>query len=323
MLDVREVNHPDDILTKQAPSVGLSKSFTVQDIFDAIDWHEEHQATSFLPARYISYDEINRKANGLRPGEFFFVGALLGESLSVDHLGKFRIGDVDKLENEWRKQSAVQDGILRGKKRREAMEKRHGESETQQCEHRGWVIREVVGRDRYLCKECNARFARHPQVVKPRPQKVNKLLKPVLDAMTEFRQGAKTFTKACEQASMSAEDFKKAITKSFPPKMIQETVQEYRIGEAVAGEVVVAKYPEPQRTSDPEEVEGIFTTPGVSQEDLMKIWQTAFPDVTNVEFSRDEFRMCQTMTLDFVDGTTQLIEISDKDADYNVNKGIF
>ena len=228
---------------------------------------------------------------------------------------------INRRDDEWRKQSAAQSGILRAKKRREAMEKRRAEPETPQCKHKGWVVRDVQGDNRYLCKECNARFPRHPQMTRSEPE-VPVIPDHVLDAMTEFRQGAKTFSDACKQATLSAEEFKEAIVNAFPPGMITDTIQHNSIRDGLGPPVVIRQEPEPQRTSDPEEIESIFTTPGISQEDLMKIWQSTFEDVTEVSFGRDNQRECKTIKLDFVDGTTQLVEISDIDVQMELLKKI-
>lgn len=217
------------------------------------------------------------------------------------------VNDPDEERFLLGKRNAVEEGRHRAKKRLEAMAKRNKVEVEPGCEHKGFVVRDIQGDDRFLCRECNARFPRHPQVTKSEPQD-STMFYQALDVMTDFRQGMKTFSDACKQASMSAEEFKKALIDAFPPVMEYTEVQTMS-----RGRQRVPLGESPQRTSDPEAVDSIFPTPGVDPAELLRVWEESFPDITEVNVEHDDRNMCRVMKFDFVDGTTQRVEISDKE----------
>jgi len=276
-------------------------SMSNEDIFEAIAKQDSSYTLVGGATPGLTLEDIAFEAYRLQPGEIYFIGTMLGESLWVDHYGKFRVGHMSQVKMSIKKLQAE----AAEKRRRDIMNENYV---TAGCQHTGWVVRDVQGENRFLCNECSERFVRHPQMIKTSP-KVNKLVKPILDAMTEFRQGMKTFSDACDQARMSAEDFKKAIQNTFPPVDTYEEIA--TVGSLATQRVVTGQ--EPQRTSDPEEVEAIFKTPGLAKNDLTKIWTAAFTDIKEVDFWRDDCNMRDCITLEFVDGTKQLVENTDKD----------
>jgi len=271
-------------------------SMSNEDIFEAIAKQDSSYTLIGGAAPGLTLEDIAFEAYRLQPGEIYFIGTMLGESLWVDHYGKFRVGHMSQVKMSIKKLQAE----AAEKRRRDIMNENYV---TAGCQHTGWVVRDIQGENRFLCNECGERFARHPQMIKTSP-KVNKLVKPVLDAMTEFRQGMKTFSDACDQARMSAEDFKKAIQNTFPPVDTYEEIA--TIGSLVTQRVVTGQ--EPQRTSDPEEIErDLFPTYGVSASELLERWREVWPDICSMDYHSYEGSIDRKtmIILTFIDDSKQ------------------
>lgn len=275
-----------------------SVQFTNQDIFDAID-----RQWDLGISKPICIADLERRAMTLDISEFHFIGQMLGAPLCINHNGEFKVGYPDDLQNEWEKQRQAQYAILG---RKQFTPKRDDG-----CKHRGFVVRDDNDGNKYLCKECGARFPHHPWL--PQPQSdLDDYAFPttsIEDAMLDFRAGMVTFSNACRRAAVSANEFKEAIKQAFPPQKIIEEM--FTIGNP--NPIRLEAGYEPQRTSDPEDIENIFTTPGVSKEDLQKIWETAFDDITEIHQHFDPATDTEVITFGFVDGTEQRVEISRRD----------
>lgn len=181
------------------------------------------------------------------------------------------------------------------------------------CRHKGWVARDIQGENRFLCKECDERFVRHPRA----PRKSDIFLG-ALEHVKDFRNGLATFTEACEAASISAKDFKDALTEAFPPVDTYEEIA--TIGSLVTQRVVTGR--EPQRTSDPEDIEdNLFPTLGSSTSELLESWREAWPDIRAMEIhpfegSRDHMTM---VILTFIDESKQRLKFSECEIQANAN----
>ena len=316
MIDIRAMNPPEDCHRVRGSTIyngailnGIEK---VSDPTKGMAYGDE--VPNLL--------KIQHEVEKLAYGEFYFIGTMLGEELRVDCNGRFRVGSEDKVREQWRKESATQAGILRGKKRREAIEKRQKELEEEalRCKHDGWVIHDIQGHNRFLCKECDERFPVHPKA--PAIQADVKV--PFLDslgAMTEFRNGMKTFSDAVAKTKMSVDEFKQALIDNFPPLVERETIQHVTLSNPTSKEIVISE--KPLRTTCPDEIEkGIFPTYGCSNLELSRIWMETFPDVTNVDIYDDELRRLKVVTLTFVDNTKQRVEFDEKEIVRNVIKGL-
>lgn len=195
------------------------------------------------------------------------------------------------LTNAWERQRTTQDKI---QKLRDSTTRA-----TPTCQHKGFVAREVKGDYRFVCRECNERFERHPWIQKTDKNKADR------STMEEFRNGMLTFTEAVKRTTFSAEELKEALKIMSPPEPIIEEI--YQVGH-LRPTYVKTGY-EPQRTSDPEELESIFCTPGLSADELEKIWNVSFPDVEYIDTHQDIMRDKKVYTFNFIDGTAQRVEI--------------
>jgi len=286
-------------------------SMSNEDIFEAIAKQDSSYTLSGGACPGLTLDDIAFEAYRLQPGEIHFIGTMLGESLWVDHYGKFRVGNMRDVKMSIKKLQAE----AAEKRRRDIMNENYVTEAG--CQHTGWVARDVQGENRFLCNECGERFARHPQMIKTSP-KINKLILPVLDAMTEFRQGMQTFSDACDQARMSAEDFKKAIQNTFPPVDIYEEIA--TIGSPMTQRIVTGQ--EPQRTSDPEDIEkNLFPTVGIDLSDLLDVWRDAWPDICSMDYHSYEGSIDRKtlVILTFIDGTKQRLTFDECEIKANGN----
>ena len=303
-IDVRTANDHDEALVVPGQSGGLTKTIPVLSILDAIESaQKDFSRIGANGGRYNhSFEDINEFVNSLDEGDFYFLGTMLGEPLSVGHDGKFRLGTVDELRNQWQKERAAQAKIARRAKRIAE------ENAKPACEH-GFVVRDIQGENRWHCKECDQRWERHPKAPAPKNEH------PILDAplanlvAEEFSKGIHTFSEAVRQAQVSVEEFKEVFEEVVKPKLIVE--ETHTIGNPTPIKTVIGT--SPARVSDPEEVDAIFTDAGVKKIDLNRIWRDAFPDITDVEIYDDHRNMNNVVNVTFVDGTKQRVEISHMD----------
>lgn len=181
------------------------------------------------------------------------------------------------------------------------------------CQHKGWIAHDIQGENRFLCRECDERFVRHPRA----PRQSTEFLDAV-GSMKDFRNGLATFTEACDAAKMSAQGFKNALIEAFPPVDIYEEIA--TIGSLVTQRVVTGR--EPQRTSDPEDIEkNLFPTRGMGTSELLEAWRGAWPDIREMEVhpfegSRDRMTM---VILTFVDESKQRLKFSEVEINANAN----
>jgi len=208
---------------------------------------------------------------------------------------------MSKRDQVWANQSAVQRGVLQAQKRIQARNKKKldeliskstkldvGDYDAEfPCRHTGFVGREIKDGNRFVCRECNARFYHHPSIsdetaldAPPSPD--------LLVAMQDFRKGLTTLKEACDKANESVKDFQDAIVKHFQ-----------RNDNDGDGEHL------DRRLTSLDVIDEVFATPGVPSEDLKQIWFESFPDITKIESFHDEANMQLVLTFSFIDGTKQ------------------
>ncbi len=173
------------------------------------------------------------------------------------------------------------------------------------CKHRGWVIPEVQDVFRFLCKECDARFERHPWLPQSTDRVKNEQTLDLLKTMAEFREGVITLNKAVTATNVSMEEFKKAMVDNFPPEPIYH--ETHLIGDSKIIKSLIGY--EPARISDPEDIDEKFSTITLFRDGLL----SEFPDVTDMFCYHNERYMQDEVMVHFRDGTKQLVIISKKD----------
>lgn len=206
-----------------------------------------------------------------RIGHWVFLGVMFDIEISLDHSGRFQFGKSPFEEVEDKK-----------------------------CEH-GFVVRDIRGDDRFLCRVCDARFPRHPslleKVVEPKVEGIT-----IANSLRMFREGMMTFTEAAKRTNLSLNAFKEAIENLFPPTA-NVAFYSNRIGSnQPIGRVTSV---EPRRTSCPKKVEEYFANPD-SSPIAPKSWGFPFDDVTEVSQYR-EITDQLVIYVEFVDGTKQKV----------------
>ena len=243
----------------------------------------------------VSVGNLNLAILNLLPGKTCQVGSIDKLPIYINHDGKFQVG--------YSASGAEAPAPVK--------------VEDPSCKHTGWVAREIHGDNRFVCRECDERFPRHPQMIEPKGEEFV-IPYDVLKSMSEFRQGAATFTQACKDTALSAEQFKDAIEKAFPPVDNYEDISV--MGSLVTQRVVIGR--EPQRTSDPEDIEkNLFPTLGSSTSELLESWREAWPDIRAMEIhpfegSRDRMTM---VILTFIDESKQRLTFSECEIQANTN----
>ena len=286
MIDLRKVNHPEFKHVRNRNV--FPKIITNQDIFDAIAFSGGYD-------KRVTEKDIAHKAETLNPGEFHFIGTMMAESLWVDYTGRFRIGTREELQKQWGKERVTQDLIER--KQRELVE-------SPRCKHKAFVARDISGDNKFICRECGERFKRHPSLAPEDRAPESPFNLPYL--LDQFRSGMLTFSQTVKETGMAAEELKKTLKEMFPSQPI------YADSTSVDNPSVKQRFcvdTTPVRTSDPEEIENIFCTPGLSLDDLHKI----FPDVTDVDTHIDIENDDRIYKFHFVDGSIQKVKIRYKD----------
>lgn len=164
------------------------------------------------------------------------------------------------------------------------------------CQHAGWVAHAIQGENRFICRECDERFVRHPGAPKS-----TKFLD-ALEHIKDFRKGLATFTEACDATKLSAQEFKDSLIGLFG-------AQEWEPNRAT-------------RTSDPEDIEkNLFPTEGVGTSELLEAWRGAWPDIRAMDYhsyngSRDRETM---IILTFIDESKQRLKFSELEIKANAN----
>jgi len=193
---------------------------------------------------------------------------------------------MNKPDDLWERAAIIKDRKLgkRSLKRSEVSD---------ECKHLGWVIHDVVGENRYLCKECDARLRRHP-----RARKVGYFAS--LDVIEQFRKGLITLQEASSQACMAFEDLQRA----------SEQLRNVNL---------------PARTTSLVDIEAVFPTPGSTISELFDLWKDPFPDITDVEYYPVEGSIddCALLIFSFVDNTRQRVKFARVEFDeYRRNYGV-
>jgi hypothetical protein len=206
-----------------------------------------------------------------RPGEWVFLGVLFDIEISLDHHGKFHFGKspFEEIEDE-------------------------------KCEH-GFVVRDIQGDNRFLCRECDARFPRHPSLLATVEFEVDGL--EIANTLVDFRKGLVTFTEATKRTNLTLDAFKEGMEKISRPLLNVQFNTSSLGGTQPIGRVTSV---EPQRTSCPKEIEEYFAnidstclTPG----------SIGFPfdDVVEVSGQEDFVTSNINIEVTFVDGTKQKV----------------
>lgn len=224
------------------------------------------------------------------------IGELYGTPFHIDHTGRFqfgkesvKLGEVELFEYTEKETVAEVTAVPEP-----------------ECDH-GFVVRDVVGDDRFLCKECNVRFPRHPSMMPKHVISVHTSSVNIENALTQFREGIATFTQAIQATSLSLEEFTKRMKDMFPPEPIYD--RQLTIGGGQVGYVQIDE--EPKRTSCFKEVEDVFGNPHVTvdQVNQFRDGPDVFPDVVEVSHTMDETYGAMIVEVGFVDGSTQRVEI--------------
>jgi len=164
------------------------------------------------------------------------------------------------------------------------------------CKH-SYVVRSIVGANRFHCKECDKGFPSHPKSIKkPTPSD-----KTIGEIMQSYRDGVITFSDTIKQTQFSVEQFKNIYEKLFPPQPIYKDIS--TIG-GNRGRALVDT--EPSRTSCPLEVEKAFhDMDGKSNPAKM---MERFLDITGSEY--EPFGDQAVITLIFCDKSKQRIVVA-------------
>jgi len=193
---------------------------------------------------------------------------------------------MNKPDDLWERAAIIRDRKL-GKRSQKLSEV------SDACQHLGWVVHDVVGDNRYLCKECNERMERHP-----RARQVGYFES--LDVIEQFRNGLVTLSDAAKETCMAFEELQHAIEKVNNADL-------------------------PLRTTSLLDIEAVFPTPGLSIRELFETWKESFTDITDVEYHPIEGSIdgCALLIFSFVDNTRQRIRFTLAEfEEYRRNHGV-
>lgn len=218
------------------------------------------------------------------------LGSLYGFDIFIGSNGRF-VFDADTLSPEEVAENAIR-----------------AEAALQVCKHTGFVVRDIQGENRFLCRECNERFPRHPQMIKivhHTAAVTRATMEDMRATLDEFRQGAISFSSAMKVLNTNLEEFTKACSQLFPPEIGAESIHNISTGESR-----ILQVSEHARTSCPKEVEEWFSDPSIYLDPMEAIEK--FPDITEARY---EFSASMTdrieIVVDFIDGSTQVINTRD------------
>lgn len=172
------------------------------------------------------------------------------------------------------------------------------------CEH-GFVVHDVQGDNRFLCRECDERFPRHPDMIEQEMFQPD--LAEAYDHLARFRDGLITFTKAIQKTRFSLEEFTAAMRKVYPPEVVYQDQYSLSSPDPIGKEIA---YVEPGRTSCPAEIEKVFGNPDINLDTLNGIiFDGVFPDIQEVRhIDRPELKL-MNIEIEFVDGSVQKVVI--------------
>lgn len=215
------------------------------------------------------------------------------------------------LTNAWARQRAAQDKVQKMRNATELKQEVHSG-----CQHDGFVAREIEDDFRFVCRECNERFVKHPKAPHVPTAKTATLPSNFMEVAENFRDGRLTFPMALKDTGMTAEQFTQGIIDSFPPEIEKEELEHWEIGNPIP-QVVTLSETEIKRTTPYEDVEAIAPTHGISGEELVNIWMTAFPDVVSVRCEDCNTFNYKTVIFEFIDGTKQRVDTLYKEFDFS------
>jgi len=149
------------------------------------------------------------------------------------------------------------------------------------CAHR-FVVRDG---NSFLCRECDGRFSRHPEVMKEEW--------PILDpakflmVLEEFKEGSINLYKFAKELEVSPHQASEFIRNTFEAKPVYEEM--YSLGSKKPISIQMGNMP--YRTSDPLEVDAYFKA-NVNkfldaQYSVRYDTYDEFPDITNIDMNVD------------------------------------
>lgn len=234
---------------------------------------------------------IPKKAN---PQPWTTIGQLYGVEIALDETGRFRFIDDDIPEPETKDALCVTS-----------------------CEH-GFVVRDIKDDNRFLCRECDERFPRHPSLMQINPRVEEAQLE---DGLNLFREGVYTFAEAMKKTRLSTDEFIKVVKKMFPPKEVGHFNTINADGSVESGPVLA-----PQRVSCPEEIDTFFGDPNITNTDIVNVVKSriTFPDITHVDHRPEPENRLMVVYVHFVDDTIQRVEMDERDLianGYRIQRG--
>ncbi len=297
MIKVTQVNPPTEGRQLANGSILLNETILGHLKAEGIDLHK---IGSLIPARPDARPE--------------YLATLYGEKIYVDHVGRLKFGVRNTNTNGHTvitfSDGEVNDSVITFRAAEKIETGQMVAIVEPECSH-GFVVRDVVGDDRFLCKECDVRFPRHPSMM-PKEPKFNSPSMSIGNnlhntaILTEFHDGLITFSAAAQATQFSLAEMKRAMEELFPQEMISEDI--YTVGSLVPKVMYFSE--KPKRVTCFKEVEDIFGNPNVTIEDFNKILTTGcFPDLTHIDEGTDLNTGKLVMKLNFVDGSIQRIEL--------------
>lgn len=178
------------------------------------------------------------------------------------------------------------------------------------CEH-GFVVRDIKDDNRFLCRECDERFPRHPSLMQIKPRVEEAQLEDGLDL---FREGVYTFAEAMKKTRLSTDEFIKVVKKMFPPQEVGHFNTINADGSVESGPVL-APLRFLQRVSCPKEIDAFFSNPNITNTDIANIVRSriTFPDITHVDHIPEPENRLMVVYVHFVDNTIQRVEMDERD----------
>lgn len=174
------------------------------------------------------------------------------------------------------------------------------------CKHE-FVVRDIDGHNRFLCRECDERFPRHPDMIKQEDPVGSSTIKDILD---KFRLGLTTFKEAIEATRFSLSNFVDAITEHYPIE--HEQIEELSMCNPIP--VLMDGMELPRRTSCPKAIDDAFSDSAATLTDLNDLVANVFLDIQELKHHNSyagnpPFRHTDIIVV-FIDDTRQLVQLS-------------
>jgi len=236
------------------------------------------------------------------PDPWYYLGTLYGTSISLDYDGRFQFGVDPEEENGNSPITVTWSGGTK-------------EEDEDVCLHEFLVPDHDDEGNVFHCKVCDERFPRHPSLI-PKERSTGSTTplsaEATLEIMSSFRDGMTTWTSTIQQLNISTAEFIKTIRELFPPKPIYEEI--YKIGQLMPQQIHVGD--EPIRTICPDRVEKMFIQ-GVEWIDAnaqdVDDSDDQLREITTITTEEDKRMQQQIVTVEFIDGTSQRIEVDRKE----------